>query len=104
MNTTLQPLLMKCVIVFFDDILIYSKSLQEHLQHLKQVLTLLRHDQWNVKLSKCSFATKNITYLGHVVNENGISTDPSKIQSIAQWPTPESAKQVRSFLGLAGYY
>lgn len=104
MNSTLRPLLRKCVIVFFDDILVYSKSLTEHTQHLQQVLQLLRKDQWKVKFSKCAFGQQQISYLGHVVNSAGVSTDPSKIQSIAQWPTPVSAKQVRSFLGLAGYY
>ena len=92
MNATLQPLLRKCTIVFFDDILVYSKSYKEHLQHLHQVLTLLQQDHWKVKMSKCSFAQKQIAYLGHVVSAAGVATDPSKIQVIAQWPTPTDAK------------
>ena len=82
MNTTLQPLLRKCVIVFFDDILVYSKSLQEHQYHLQQTLELLRKDQWKVKLSKCSFAQNKIAYLGHVISSAGVATDPSKMQAI----------------------
>jgi hypothetical protein len=69
MNTTLAPLLRKCVLVFFDDILIYSKSYEEHVMHVKQVLELLARDQWKVKLSKCSFAQRKITYLGHVISQ-----------------------------------
>lgn len=76
MNTTLAPLLRKCVLVFFDDILIYSNSYEEHLSHVAQVLELLHKDQWKVKLSKCSFAKRQIAYLGHVISEKGVSTDP----------------------------
>ena len=104
MNTTLHPLLRKCVIVFFDDILVYSSSLEDHIVHLRQVLTLLARDQWQVKLSKCKFAQQSISYLGHVVSAAGVATDPSKVQSISDWPVPKDLKQLRSFLGLAGYY
>jgi hypothetical protein len=104
MNTTLRPLLRKCVLVFFDDILIYSKTYEEHLHHLEQVLSLLAQDQWLVKLSKCKFAQQSLAYLGHVVSAQGVSTDPSKIADIQAWPVPQDIKQLRSFLGLAGYY
>lgn len=104
MNTTLQPLLRKCVVVFFDDILVYSGSLKEHNEHLQQVLQLLRRDHWQVKLSKCSFGQQQIAYLGHVINSQGVSSDPAKIAKVATWPTPLTNKDVRSFLGLAGYY
>lgn len=104
MNSTLQPLLRKCALVFFDDILIYSCSLEDHVQHLSQVLQLLSRDQWLVKLSKCRFAQQSIAYLGHVISAAGVATDPSKIQSINSWPVPQDIKQLRSFLGLAGYY
>jgi hypothetical protein len=104
MNNTLQPLLRKCVVVFFDDILVYSPSLPEHVQHLKAVLQLLSRDQWQVKLTKCSFGQQQITYLGHVINAQGVSSDPTKITKVANWPKPQSSKDVRSFLGLAGYY
>lgn len=82
MNTTLHPLLRKCALVFFDDILVYSRSLDEHIQYLHQVFTLLARDQWKVKFSKCHFAQQSISYLGHVVSHQGMSTDPSKIESV----------------------
>jgi len=104
MNTTLHPLLHKCALVFFDDILVYSRTLEDHIQHLCQVFTLLARDQWKVKISKCRFAQQSISYLGHIVSHNGVSTDPSKIKSVQQWPPPQNIKELRSFLGLAGYY
>lgn len=104
MNTTLAPLLRKCVLVFFDDILVYSKSYEEHLVHLKLVLQLLLKDQWTIKLSKCSFAKQSISYLGHVLSAQGIATDPAKVTAITAWPQPKNVKELRSFLGLAGYY
>jgi len=79
MNTTLASLLRKGVLVFFDDILIYSQSLEEHLVHLRQVLELLRCDQWQVKCSKCVFAQHQLKYLGHVISEQGVATDPDKV-------------------------
>jgi hypothetical protein len=99
MNTTLAPLLKKCVLVFFDDILIYSKTLIEHTTHLQQVLQLLAQDSWQVKLFKCSFAQRKVNYLGHVISEQGVSTDPVKIVAIQQWPSPGNVKQLRSFFG-----
>jgi hypothetical protein len=96
--------LRKCVLVFFDDILVYSATLAEHIEHLKLVLQLLAKDKWQVKLSKCTFAQQKLTYLGHIISADGIATDPSKIAAVQSWPLPESVKDVRSFLGLAGYY
>jgi hypothetical protein len=104
MNSTLKPLLRRCVLVFFDDILVYSKSLEEHMEHLRAVFQLLAQDKWKVKMSKCSFAQRQISYLGHIISAEGISTDNSKISSITTWPAPSNAKELRSFLGLAGYY
>ncbi|CAO2191183.1 unnamed protein product [Urochloa humidicola] len=104
MNTTLTPLLRKCVLVFFDDILIYSRSYEEHLQHIELVLQLLRRDQWKVKMSKCSFAQRQINYLGHIISQHGVSTDPSKVSAVMDWPIPVNVKELRGFLGLAGYY
>lgn len=104
MSDTLQPLLRVCVLVFFDDILIFSKTLSEHVQHLRQVLELLRRDQWLAKRSKCAFGQQRIAYLGHVVSAEGVATDPAKIKAVEQWPTPQNVKDVRRFLGLAGYY
>lgn len=82
MNTTLAPLLRKCVLVFFDDILVYSNSYGEHLEHVAAVLQLLRQDQWKIKLSKCKFAQQEIAYLGYVISEKGVAIDPSKISAI----------------------
>lgn len=104
MNSTLQHLLCVCVLVFFDDILVYSKTFTEHVQHLRAVLQLLAADQWHVKLSKCSFAQREIAYLGHVISAEGISTDQSKVSAVVNWPSPSNVKELRSFLGLAGYY
>jgi hypothetical protein len=104
MNTTLAPCLRIFVLVIFDDILIYSKTLEEHITHIKIVFQLLSQDKWKIKLSKCVFAQREISYLGHVINEKGIATEPDKITAISNWPSPSSVKELRSFLGLAGYY
>jgi len=104
MNVTLAPGLRQFVIVFFDDILVYSQSFEEHVQHLRLVFQWLRADQWKLKLSKCSFAQESISYLRHVILAEGLATDPSKIQAVVDWPTPTSVKELRGFLGLAGYY
>ena len=104
MNNSLKPLPRKCALVFFDDILVYSRTLEEHIEHLRQVFTLLARDQWKVKFSKCRFAQQSISYLGHVVSHQGVSTDPEKMESIQAWPQPQDIKELRSFLGLAGYY
>ena len=79
MNITLGPLLRKCVLIFFDDILIFSQTLEEHIEHVRLVLQLLQRDQWQVKLSKCVFAQRKLRYLGLVISEQGIATDPEKV-------------------------
>lgn len=104
MNVTLAPLLRRCVLVFFDDILIYSEDFEQHLNHVRLVLELLLKDSWQIKLSKCSFAQNQLTYLGHVISASGVATDPAKIQAVANWSSPTSIKDLWSFLGLAGYY
>lgn len=104
MNFVLQPLLRKCVVVFLDDVLVYSRSIEEHIQHLRQVFQLLKTHELHLKLSKCSFAKNKLEFLGHVISGQGVATDPSKIQIVKNWPTPENVKDVRSFLGMAGYY
>ncbi|GJW68367.1 putative ribonuclease H-like domain-containing protein [Tanacetum coccineum] len=92
------------VIVFIDDILIYSKSEEEHEVHLKTILDLLKKEKLYAKFSKCEFWLKEVQFLGHVVNHDGIHVDPSKVESVKNWKTPESSTEIRSFLGLAGYY
>jgi hypothetical protein len=104
MNTTPAPYLRRFVLVFFDDILIYSPNLTIHLDHLWLVFELPSKDPWKLKLSKCTFAQTQLAYLGHVINHAGVSTDPAKIAAIAQWPVPSTVKELRGFLGLAGYY
>jgi len=103
MNCTLKPCLRRCAIVFFDDILIYSKSFEEHIEHLWQVLSLLAQDHWHIKLTKCKFAQTQIAYLGHIISAEGVATDPAKIEAVVNWPTPTSVKELRSFLGFAGF-
>lgn len=78
MNDTLQPLVRKCLLVFFDDILVYSKSYEDHITHLQAVFQLLAKDKWQLKLSKCSFAQRKISYLGHIISADGVATDTSK--------------------------
>jgi hypothetical protein len=104
MNLALALGLMKFVIIFFDDILVYSKSKEEHLIHLQLVFEWLSQDQWKLKFSICNFAQQSVSYLGHVISAASISTDPSKIKVIHDWPTPTNVKEVRGFLGLARYY
>lgn len=104
MNTVLAPLLRKGVLVFIDDILIYSKDLTDHVLKLRQVFQILHVHQLKVKRSKCSFAQSTLTYLGHVISKDGVSTDPKNIQAVQQWAVPANVKEVRGFLGLAGYY
>ena len=96
-------MLRKSVLVFMDDILVYSKTLEEHVQHVKEVFQLLQANQLYIKYSKCLFAQPQLEYLGHIIGVHGVSTDPEKVKAVQQWPTPSNIKQVRSFLGLAGY-
>jgi hypothetical protein len=104
MNLVLQPFLRKFMLVFFDDILIYSKSWSEHLKHLNAVLTTLRQHHLHVKRSKCAFATTSVAYLGHTINGSGVAMDGDKVEATAIWPQPRSARGLRGFLSLAGYY
>lgn len=104
MNHVLAPLLRKCVVVFIDYILIYSKSLKEHIQHVQMVFDLLRQHQFKIRLSKCSFGQQQLKYLGHVISKDGVATDPDKIADVLKWQSPTSVKELRGFLGLAGYY
>ena len=104
MNQILQPFLRKFVLVFLDDILIYSKSFTEHLKHLEQVLEVLQTNQLYLKQSKCSFAQTQLEYLGHIISAAGVATDPQKTHAMLHWPQPKTMTELRAFLGLTGYY
>ncbi|XP_071917199.1 uncharacterized protein [Coffea arabica] len=104
MNCIFKPYLKKFLLVFFDDILIYSAIRSERLQHLQCVLEILRHHHLKLKESKCAFTVSQIDYLGHVISEQGVIADSSKISAIQQWPIPTTLKELRGFLGLTGYY
>jgi hypothetical protein len=104
MNSIFKPFLRKFVIVFFDDILIYSRTFGDHLQHLKTVFECLGEHEFFLKLQKCCFAQNSISYLGHIVLAEGVSADPEKIAAMVSWPPPQNVKQLRGFLGLTGFY
>lgn len=104
MNQVLNRFINKCVVVFLDDILIFSRSLEEHLQHLREVFGELRRHRLYAKRSKCEFARKKVEFLGHVVSAAGLETAEDKIAKIKDWPEPKNVSEVRSFLGLTGYY
>ena len=104
MNRVCKPYLDKFVIVFIDDILIYSRSEEEHAGHLRTILGLLKKEQLYAKFSKCDFWIHTVQFLGHMIDRNGIHVDPSKIEAVKNWPTPTTPTEVRQFLGLAGYY
>nr|GFA13682.1 putative reverse transcriptase domain-containing protein [Tanacetum cinerariifolium] len=104
MNRVCKPYLDKFMIVFIDDILIYSKNEQEHGEHLKLILELLKKEKLYAKFSKCEFWIPRIQFLGHVIDSRGIHVDPAKIESVKDWASPKTPIEIRQFLGLAGYY
>jgi hypothetical protein len=104
MNEIFCPFLRQFILVFFDDILVYSCSEEDHVIHLQKTLEILRLHKLHAKLSKCRFGCCEIDYLGHVISANGVAVDQKKIESILQWPFPSSLKSLRGFLGLTGYY
>ncbi|WVZ97895.1 hypothetical protein U9M48_043398 [Paspalum notatum var. saurae] len=104
MNSVFMNELDKFVVVFIDDILIYSKSEEEHKEHLRIVLNRLREHKLYAKFSKCAFWLKEVSFLGHILSEKGVAVDPSKVKDVLNWKQPETVTEIRSFLGLAGYY
>jgi len=104
MNHVFREHLRKFILVFFDDILVFSQNLSEHLVHLKTTFDLLMKHKLCVRQVKCSFGASRVEYLGHVISADGVSTDPKKIVAVKEWPKPKNVKELRGFLGLAGYY
>ncbi|GBG61225.1 hypothetical protein CBR_g19758 [Chara braunii] len=104
MNDIFRDILEQYVLVYLDDILVYSRTLEEHLRHLRDVLDRLSRHGFYAKLSKCRFAQHKVDFLGHYVSDQGLHMDDAKITAIVEWPAPTSAKQLRSFLGLTSYY
>jgi hypothetical protein len=104
MRQVLRPFMGKFVVVYFDDILIYSKSKDQHVTHLEQVCTAPRKESLYANLKKCSFFTDKVIFLGFVVSSEGVSVDPQKIKAIVDWPEPKNIHEVRSFHGLATFY
>jgi hypothetical protein len=104
MNNIFMEYLDKFVVVFIDDILVFSQNEEEHEEHLRLVLQKLREHRLYAKLSKCDFWFKEVSFLGHIITEGGIAVDPSKVQVVLDWNPLKNVAEIRSFLGLAGYY
>ena len=104
MNEVFRPFLRKFVLVFFDDILVYSATAEEHVQHVKAILKTLNHHQLYANRKKCEFGKTEVAYLDHLISQRGVVVDPSKVQAMWEWPTPRNIKDLRGFLGLSGYY
>ena len=92
------------LLVYLDDVIVFSKTFDEHLERLEKVLTRLAQQGLKIKRKKCSFLRKEVSYLGYVVSSDGVSTDPDKISVVKNWPVPKTVKELRSFFGFAGYY
>ena len=104
MNHVLREFIGKFVVVYFDDILIYSRNEFDHTIHIRHVLQVLRDNKLYGNLEKCTFCKDKVIFLGYVVSQHGVEVDVSKIEAIQNWPTPMNVSQVRSFHGLAGFY
>lgn len=104
MNQVFKPLLRKCVLVFFDDVLVYSRSKNEHQKHLSEVFELMKENQMHVKFRKCTFSSRKVEYLSHFISKKGIKINPIKVTSISSWPIPTNVKELQSFLESTCYY
>ncbi|PKI73150.1 hypothetical protein CRG98_006461 [Punica granatum] len=104
MNHVLRAFIGKLVVVYFDDILVYSKSLKDHIHHLRCMLQALRHEELYANMKKCTFCMDRVVFLGFVISSKGIQVDEEKVKAIKNWPTPKSVTEIRSFHGLASFY
>ena len=104
MNSIFAPQIRKFVLVFVDDILVYSRTLSDHVHHLITVFETLKRHHLFVKRSKCSFAQQSMEYLGHIISDQGVATDPAKTAAMVHWPRPTNITELRGILGLTGYY
>ena len=104
MNDVLKSVIKKFALVYLDDVIIYSKTLEQHIKHTEKVLDLLRKAGLKIKISQCTFLQTSVNYLGHVISQTGITPDPKKTKAIENFPTPTHISHLKSFLGLAGYY
>jgi len=104
MDSLFSKLVGKSVVVYLDDLNIYSKTFDEHLGHIQEVFNILSEAGLKLKPQKCSFAHKKLKFLGYVVGEHGVSTDPEKVEVVKNFPIPRNLRQLRGFLGLASYY
>jgi hypothetical protein len=104
MNASFAKYMRRFVLVFMDDILIFTKTLEDHVEHLQIVFQTLQENKHFIKFSKCTFAQQEISYLGHVISQEGVSTDPTKTEAMIKWHVPQNFTDLRGFLGLTGYY
>ena len=104
MSQLLRPFISRFVVIYFDDILIYSANQEEHLQHVKEVLSVLRREKFYAATKKCIFMSPKVLFLGYVISGAGLEVDEAKVQAVREWPTPKSLTEVRSFHGLASFY
>jgi predicted transcriptional regulator len=104
MQSCLHDQIYQLLLVYLDDVIVFSKTFDEHLERLEKVLTRLAQQGLKIKREKCSFLRKEVSYLGYMVSSDGVSTDPDKISVVKDWPVPKTVKELRSFLGFASYY
>lgn len=104
MNHIFKPLIGQCVVMYFDDILVFSHTVHQHLEHLRSVFMILRDQKLYVNGTKCCFLSSEVLFLGYLISGNGIRMDESKVEAITSWPVPSTIHEVRSFLGLASFY